>query len=289
MDRIDAFKLFGKVDQTTDPQYFINFLDTMSDVDQVQMLKRRTYSLMEASEGAHLLDIGCGTGDDVRALSHIVGRTGRVVGVDSSVTMVAEARKRAEESDLPVEFHVCDVHHMDFADNTFDACRAERVLVHLDNPRLALTEMIRIVRVGGRIVVYERDQETIMIASENRSVTRKVLNARCDSLRNGWIGRELQPLFRALGLIDIAVLPETQWFTDYALFEQLFRLSVMVEQAQSSGVITAGEAAEWLNDLQERHRVGQFFVAATGFTVSGRKPSLLVREPAEPNREANIK
>jgi trans-aconitate methyltransferase len=41
------------------------------------------------------LDLGCGTGDDVRAISKIVGPSGSAYGVDASAAMIAEARRSA--------------------------------------------------------------------------------------------------------------------------------------------------------------------------------------------------
>jgi ubiquinone/menaquinone biosynthesis C-methylase UbiE len=48
--------------------------------------------------------------------------------------MIVEARKRAEGLNLPVEYQAGDAHHLDFADNTFGGCRAERVFMHVENP-----------------------------------------------------------------------------------------------------------------------------------------------------------
>jgi ubiquinone/menaquinone biosynthesis C-methylase UbiE len=44
---------------------------------------------------------------------------------------------------------VGDAQHLVFADATFDRCRAERVLMHLDHPEQALAEMVRVVRLGS--------------------------------------------------------------------------------------------------------------------------------------------
>ncbi len=87
---------WGAVDRATDPSAFVSYLDTVTTLETVQRMKQRTYDLLQVREGHHLLDVGCGLGDDVRALAQQVGTAGRVVGVDCSETMVAEARKRAE-------------------------------------------------------------------------------------------------------------------------------------------------------------------------------------------------
>jgi ubiquinone/menaquinone biosynthesis C-methylase UbiE len=264
---------FRAVDHTTDPDFFVRYLDTAGTQEQIQTFKRRTFELLEVKAGYHLLDVGCGTGDDVRALAPLVGSTGRVVGVDTSATMIAEARKRTEGLNLPVEYQVGDAQHLDFAENTFDGCRAERVFMHVENPRQTLAEMIRVTRPGGRIVVLDPDFETLVIDAADRSLTRRILNFVCDSVaRNGWIGRQRPALFREAQLTDIAISADTWIQTDYPVFLQFLRFREYTDRAQAAGVMSAAEAASWLGELEKIDQEGRFFAAMTFFFVSGRKP-----------------
>jgi ubiquinone/menaquinone biosynthesis C-methylase UbiE len=260
------------VDQTVAPGAFVNYLDTAGALEAVQAAKHRTFALLEVKEGHHLLDVGCGTGDDVRTLAQMVGKTGRVVGVDSSETMLQEARQRADGTGLSIEFRVGNAQQLDFADNTFDGCRAERTFQHLDNPRQALAEMIRVTRPGGRIVVLDPDRETRVVDVEDRLLTRKILNYGCDSSGNGWMGRQLLRLFKEAHLTDIAVFAENFMMTDDPLADHLFRLREMTKRAQTAGVVSETEANQWVEQLEQAQQAGQFFFATTVFFVSGRKP-----------------
>ncbi|MCI0539859.1 MAG: methyltransferase domain-containing protein [Verrucomicrobiales bacterium] len=272
MEQPDLKTGFRSVDQFADPTYFIKFLDTTNATTSFQRLKRRTYDLLQAHEGCQLLDVGCGTGDDVRALAQVVGRTGRVVGVDNSATMLVEAQKRALGLALPVEYYLGDAHHLEFADCTFDGCRSERLLLLLDNPYQALMEMVRVTRPNGWIVAVEADWETFILAADNQPVTRKVMNLICDTIKNGWIGRNLPPYFRAQGLTDIEIITDTMLLTDYTFVDQVWGLQTTVQRAKAEGIITPDEGADWLRELEQRSRAGQFFGAVTVFTVAGRKP-----------------
>jgi ubiquinone/menaquinone biosynthesis C-methylase UbiE len=183
------------VDRAADPEFFVRYLDTASGLVQTQQFKQRTFALLNVQAGMQLLDVGCGTGDDVRALAQLVGGTGRVVGVDKSETMVAEAHKRSEGEDLPVEYYVSDAQRLPFAAQTFDGCRAERLFQHVEFPRQVLAEMVRVTRPGGRIVVLDPDFGTLALSSQDRAATRELLHFACDSrIRNGWIGRQLPAL-----------------------------------------------------------------------------------------------
>ena len=93
---------WSSVDQSADPSAFIRFLDKLRTDNSVRAWKLQSYKYLEVKSGSHILDVGCGTGEDVRALSQHVGNTGRVVGVDSSEVMILEAKKRANGLNLPV-------------------------------------------------------------------------------------------------------------------------------------------------------------------------------------------
>lgn len=262
---------WGRIDRTNDPNHFVNYLDQVSAQDAIQQIKQQTFDLLEPHQGAQYLDVGCGVGDDVRALAQFVGASGRVVGVDNSATMIAEAKKRSEGTNLPVEFRVGDTYRLDFPDNSFDGCRADRVLQHLQEPRRALAELIRVVNPNAPIVVTDPDWETLIVDASDRAVTRKVLNAGVDARVNGWSGRQLVGLFKSLGLKEIGASGRTLIVADYALASQLASLDHAAQRAVEDGSISTQQAEEWLADLQARAQAGTFFSAMVGFIVSGRK------------------
>jgi ubiquinone/menaquinone biosynthesis C-methylase UbiE len=263
---------WGAVDQATEPHEFVRYLDTVSALEAIQRIKQRTYDLLQVQEGHHILDVGCGVGDDVQALAQRVGSTGRVVGVDCSETMLAEARKRAWEMNLQVELRVGDAQQLEFTANTFDGCRTERMFVHLSHPERALAEMVRVARAGARIVVYDVDWETLVVDVPDRTITRRLLNFYCDSSGSRWIGRQLRRLFLEAGLTEIGVLAETLMFTDYTTANRVLQLQDAAARAEAAGVVSSTLANQWLNDLAQAHQTGGFFAAVTGFCVSGRKP-----------------
>lgn len=262
---------FSKVDQSADPNSYVRTLDMASSLQQVQAVKRLTFELLEIHPGDHVLDVGCGTGEDVQALAQLAGRTGKVIGIDNSATMIAEAQKRAANLELPVEFRIGNVLQLDFPDHTFSGCRANRVLTHLTEPRQALMEMVRVARPQARIVCFDRDWDSLMINADDHRLTRKVTNFICDNYPNGWMGRQLPILFSECGLIDIQVVSDTLWLTDFAFAEKAMELRETATQLVEQGVTSKEEMAAWLQEQEERGRTGRFFAAVTGFAVSGRK------------------
>jgi ubiquinone/menaquinone biosynthesis C-methylase UbiE len=260
---------FADVDQSLNPQGVVQYLVRSRDVDDIQVLKKLSYVLMEAQADKCLLDIGCGIGDDVRALAQVVGPQGRVVGIDKSQTLLDVARKSSEGLDLPGEFFLGDVSRLDFADSTFDGCRAERVLQHCDDPEQVLSEMVRVVRSGGCIVVVDVDYDSMITSLTNHALARKLTRAKCDVVRNGWIGRKLPGLFRRCGLTDIRIFPTVLYYTDFYVEDSYWEFLFVL--GQQLDILTADDVAEIKNDLQRLSECGEYFDFGVHFSVVGRK------------------
>jgi len=260
---------FADVDQSLNPQSIVHYLERSRDANDIQVLKKLSYVLIEAQVGKYLLDIGCGIGDDVRALAQIVGPQGRVVGIDKSQTLLDIARKGSEGVDLSGEFVLGDVSCLDIADSSFDGCRAERVLQHCDNPEQVLSEMVRVIRPGGCIVVVDVDYDSMITSLTNHVLARKLTQAKCDVVRNGWIGRQLPGLFRRCGLTDIRVFPTVLYYTDFdpedSYWEFLFTLG------QQLDILAADDITKIRDDMQRLSERGEYFDFGVFFSVVGRK------------------
>jgi SAM-dependent methyltransferase len=86
----DIARGFRDVDSSGEPSAFVEYLDGVRD-DLVD-LQRRAAEALGLRAGDPTLDVGCGTGEELRSLAQIVGTQGRVVGIDRSERLVEEAR-----------------------------------------------------------------------------------------------------------------------------------------------------------------------------------------------------
>ena len=263
---------WAQVDETSDPHFFIRFLDATREktVRAAHINPAQFFSYLDPKPGLSILDAGCGTGDLLHSLSRLVGATGRVVGCDYSEAMIVEARKRAERSEAKVEFCVADAHQLPFPDSAFDRGMATSVLQHLENPAQALSELVRVLKPGGWVILTEPDWETQVVDAADRGVTRRILHFFSDSIRQGGIGHALPALFSEMGLkrIQVACLNTASDPASGAMASWAKESAVRAEEA---GIITRQEAADWLTDQEARIRQGRFFSAFTSFRVSGEK------------------
>jgi SAM-dependent methyltransferase len=159
------------------------------------------YLLGELRPGMRVLDVGCGPGTITADLAERV-RPGRVLGVDRSAAVIAEARAAAPE----VDFAVADVLRLGVPDGAFDVVHAHQVLQHLADPAAALAEMRRVCRPGGLVAVRDADYATMAWAPAEPALERWLALYREVARRNGGepdAGRHLLAWAMRAGFTDV--------------------------------------------------------------------------------------
>jgi len=260
---------FCDVDGTGYAGDFITYLDQAA--DHFRSLKVFTHSLLRVRRGERILDVGCGCGDDLRKLATLVTPNGCAVGIESSQSMIDEARQRNAGCELPLQFELGDAGHLRWHSDHFDACRADRVFQHLADPERALNEMIRVLKPGGRVLVVDRDWGMVAVDASDVETTRVVLNRACAGIRNGWMGRGLGGLFKKAGVIDAEVQAKSISIKRFAVADALLDLRVVLDHASAEALVSQDVAAKWLNDLLERDAASRFFATVTLYIACGRK------------------
>jgi SAM-dependent methyltransferase len=119
-----------------------------------RLVARELVAWLEVAGGAAWLDVGCGTG----ALGQTVleaADPATVLGVDPSERFVAYAR--AQLADARARLVVADARRLPVGDHRFDAVVSGLVLNFVPDPALAVREMARATRPGGRVAAYVWD------------------------------------------------------------------------------------------------------------------------------------
>ena len=109
----------------------------------------RLLDAAEVAPGHRVLDVACGTGVLAREAQSRVGKTGTVVGLDINEGMLAVARSKAGE----ITWKTGNAENLPYATDSFDRVFCQFGLMFFEDRVKAISEMLRVVRPGGRIGV----------------------------------------------------------------------------------------------------------------------------------------
>ena len=132
--------------------------DVMNDLMSVGMHRAwKAYTVLVANvkPGQRVLDIAGGTGDLALAFAPKVGSAGQVVHTDINEAMLREGRDRLLNAGVSVPTLVCDAERLPFADAYFDLVSVAFGLRNMTHKDIALREMNRVLKPGGKLLVLE--------------------------------------------------------------------------------------------------------------------------------------
>lgn len=207
---------------------------------------RLILELLGPVDGLTLLDVGCG--DGVFALE-LARRGASVTGLDSDPDMVAAARARAEAESPQSYFVEGTAERLPFGDATFDLVVAVTVLCFVRDAEHAVTEMARVLKLGGRLVIGELGRWSLWTVQRR---IRGWLGARIWRAARFHTAAELGRLISSAGL----VLSETRGGIFYPPFVAAARTLTLIDAR-----------------LGRRTTFGAAFIATTA-TKSRAEPSI---------------
>jgi len=163
----------------------------------------------EIASGHRVLDVGCGTGVVARECARIVGGTGRVTGLDISADMLSVARRISPD----IDWEQGEAGSLPFAESSFDRVLSQFALMFFPDRSMAVTEMWRVLKPGGRlaVVVSGPIEETPAYVALIELVSRYVGDSAADMKSRFVLGdpAEIEGIFTSAGIPDFKI--ETQW------------------------------------------------------------------------------
>jgi demethylmenaquinone methyltransferase/2-methoxy-6-polyprenyl-1,4-benzoquinol methylase len=117
--------------------------------------KAYTVAVANARPGDRVLDIAGGTGDLARAFDKKVGPSGLVVHTDINEAMLRQGRDRLTDAGVLLPTSICDAETLPFPEAAFDLVCVAFGLRNMTHKDQALSEMNRVLRPGGRLLVLE--------------------------------------------------------------------------------------------------------------------------------------
>jgi ubiquinone/menaquinone biosynthesis C-methylase UbiE/acyl carrier protein len=250
------------------------------------------YQRLGLRNGMRLLDCGCGPGYVLEKL-HALYPGLECTGIEVDDQLVAVAKQNAAEKDLErCRILQQSVTAMELPDDYFDFVIARLVLEHLPNPMLALKEVLRVLKIGGKAVFIDNDFDLHERTAPDSPALEELYDAYRRARRseggNPCIGRELPLLMKRAGYIgvDLHLLAAHNHVLGDAAFLKAEGSGIPLQLVRTGHL--ASEAldrigGQWRAMLTSKdHAIFRMLFAAVG-----EKASAVARTRTSPEEEAN--
>ena len=217
---------------------------------------------LQLSPGTVVVDVGCGPGTDLAAMTEVGCADGLVIGLDVDPQMLVAAAGRVP---AVVALAAGDAHQLPLTSASVDRVRTDRALQHMHDPTRVLAEFFRVLRPGGIAVLAEPDWGTFVVDASRGDVSRRFVDFTCyEVVRNDIVGREVGRLGVAAGFVAMNVAAFPTVIRDFASADKIFGLTRNALAAVEAGYINRTEAEAWLVGL----KAGPMLAAVTLFVTT---------------------
>ena len=226
--------------------------------------------------GAEVLSVGCGPGVILRAVANLDSSI-RATGIDVSEGRLLQAKEKNRENSR-VQFVCGDAQSMEFRSNSFDLVYCRMLLQYLREKERAVSEMVRVCKPGGSVLLQDLDGQLLWHYPEDPAVQRtleRVVAALGATGYDAFVGRKLFWLAQNAGLANIEVQSECYHLIAGAADPQIlsqWELKLEIARPQLARVLGSEQEAEeqsWA--FLEYLRRPDTLTYSTVFTVAGEK------------------
>jgi ubiquinone/menaquinone biosynthesis C-methylase UbiE len=265
----DVWSMVGELDPAT-RERLAEVLETRGADPQQQAMRRSFLADIAFPPGAHVLEVGCGTGVLSRVLAGSPS-VEAVVGVDTAPSLLDKARELA--ADLAnLAFHEADGRSLPFAAGAFDVVIFDSTLSHVARPEGALAQAFRVLRPTGWLGIFDGDYATTTVALGDHDPLQACVDAMlANSVHDRWLVRRLPALVRGCGF-------EVVSFRSHGFMETTGEyMATIVDRGadilRGLGQIHADTAAALKSEARRRLGAGTFFGHIAYASLVARKPS----------------
>ena len=247
-------------------------LERMYSAPEVALQRAIVLHSMALRAGEVVLDVGSGPGFLARDMAVIVGPAGVVSGIDQSEPMVAMARERCRDQDW-VDIQVGEATALPYQDGIFDAAVATQVYEYVQDVDLALSELHRVLRPGGRAFIVDTDWSSIVWNTSDRARMRRVLDAWDEHLIHPHLPATLTPTLKRAGFQvvrrDVHPMFNPEYSPDSYSGGILEGVHSFVPGHRG---LTRADADAWAADLRALGEAGEYFFSVNRYLFMVVKP-----------------
>lgn len=232
----------------------------------VVVQRERVLTAVALNAGESVVDLGCGPGLLALDMLERIGVHGTLEAIDLSGSMVALAQRRCAAWSN-AHFQAGDVTALPFADASFDAAVCIQVFEYVPDVDLALRELRRVLRPGGRAAVMDTDWESCVWHSSDPQRMRDVIDAWDSHCAHPRLPRTLARRAQAAGLAveRVAVVPLVNTSFDPHTYSAGM---IKVLARHATGALGEARARAWAADLETLGAGGDYFFSLNRYLFS---------------------
>jgi len=179
-------------------------------------------AMASLKKGEVVLDLGSGAGFDCFLAANIVGKSGKVIGVDMTPEMIEKARENARRGGYQnVEFRLGEIEHLPTADNSFDVIISNCVINLSPEKDRVFKEAFRILKPGGRLMVSD-----MVLLNELPDSIKKSIAAYIGCVAGASPKDEYLENIKAAGFNEINIVDETSSPSTYGVKDPIIEALV---------------------------------------------------------------
>ena len=247
-------------------------LERMYSTPEVALQRARVLHAMALRAGEVVLDVGPGPGLLAAEMAAIVGPSGVVSGIDQSDPMIAMSRERCKDQAW-VDMQLGEATALPYEEGVFDAAVATQVYEYVEDVDLALSQLWRVLRYGGRAFILDTDWDSLIWNNRERARMKRVLEAWDEHLCHPNLPEVLTGMLKRAGfqIVGRDIIP---------MFNPEFH-----ENSYSAGIlqgieafvpgrngITEEDARAWAADLRALGEAGEYFFSVNRYLFIVVKP-----------------
>ncbi|MBT3255471.1 MAG: methyltransferase domain-containing protein [Deltaproteobacteria bacterium] len=237
--------------KTTGSYDFGTLKDNQTEMDRLAhqahmagFMDQTIWQLTGLQDGMEVMDLACGSGQVTRQMAEVCP-TARILGVDASEDLLAEAARLQEASPFPnLTFCKGDVYDLSvLAQERFDYVYVRLLFQHMSQPRKALTSIRKSLKPGGILCVVDVDDDWLMLEPEPMSLRAFNLAAANGQANKGGdrhVGRHLPGYMHDVGFeqVRLDLMPLSSFHIGLKNFLDIttrFKLEQIPEEQQEQG------------------------------------------------------
>ena len=213
--------------------------------------------------GEHILEVGCGGGFYASEVARCVGESGRLRAIDISDDQIKTAREQCADMDW-VEVTQASIMDLPYEDASFDAVYSVQVIEYVASVDDALRETARVLKPGGRAIIYDTNWSSVVWYSREPERMKRVLAAWNEHCPHPDLPTTLAAHLRAAGLQPLRQQPASLLNmslhpNSYSLWATRFIRQYIVGR----GLIEEREAEAWASEFDTLENEGAYFFCYT--------------------------